>query len=64
MRNPQTNGKASQGSDMDPGDEAPPSTEGTGEDLCPDCKGSGRVDGAKCENCGGSGRVTEGVGGA
>jgi DnaJ-class molecular chaperone len=49
---------------MDPGDEAPPNTEGTAEDLCPHCNGSGRVDGAKCENCGGSGRVTEGVGGA
>ena len=47
-----------------PGDEAPPGTQGTGEDLCPTCSGSGRADGSKCETCGGTGRVTEGVGGA
>jgi DnaJ-class molecular chaperone len=47
-----------------PGDEAPPGTQGTAENLCPNCSGSGRADGGKCENCGGTGRVIEGVGGA
>jgi DnaJ-class molecular chaperone len=50
--------------DLQPGDEAPPGTEGTGENVCPRCGGSGRADGAPCENCGGSGRVIEAVGGA
>jgi DnaJ-class molecular chaperone len=49
--------------DQNPGDKAPSGAEGTGEDLCPDCKGSGRVEAGKCETCGGSGTVTEGVGG-
>jgi hypothetical protein len=35
-----------------------------GENLCPDCSGSGRVDGSECATCGGSGKVVEGVGGA
>jgi hypothetical protein len=52
------------GRDIKPGDEAPPNTPGTGEDLCPDCKGSGRIDGAKCETCDGTGRIVEGIGGA
>jgi hypothetical protein len=26
-----------------PGDEAPRGTPGTGEDVCPECKGSGRI---------------------
>ncbi len=46
-----------------PGDEAPPGTPGSGEDVCPHCGGSGRRDGAACEECGGSGRVIRGVGG-
>lgn len=50
--------------DMNPGDEAPPGTAGTGEDICPVCEGSGSVDGAVCDNCGGSGKIIEGVGGA
>ena len=50
--------------DMAPGDEAPPGTPGTGEDLCPRCSGEGTVDGADCEECGGTGRVIKGVGGA
>ena len=50
--------------DMAPGDEAPPGTEGAGENLCSDCEGTGRRDDAPCPTCGGTGRVTEGVGGA
>ena len=49
---------------MSPGDEAPPGTPGTGEAMCPDCKGSGRIAGAPCETCSGTGRVVEGIGGA
>jgi RecJ-like exonuclease len=49
--------------DLAPGDEVPPSTEDAGEDLCPQCGGSGRVDGEPCPNCGGSGRVIVPVGG-
>ena len=49
---------------MNPGDAAPPGTPGTGEALCPDCSGSGKVRGKKCETCGGTGKVIEGIGGA
>jgi DnaJ-class molecular chaperone len=49
---------------MAPGDEAPPGTKGTGEDICPECGGSGRRDGDECRECGGTGRVVRGVGGA
>jgi hypothetical protein len=47
-----------------PGDEAPPGTPGTGEDICPQCKGSGKRDGRQCENCAGTGKVIRGIGGA
>lgn len=50
--------------DMSPGDEAPPGTPGTGEDICRVCRGTGRVDDRKCENCDGTGRIIEGIGGA
>lgn len=46
-----------------PGDEATPGTTNTGETLCPDCSGSGQVDGQACATCKGTGRVTEGIGG-
>ncbi len=46
-----------------PGDEAPEGTAGTGDALCPQCSGSGRIDGNPCPNCGGTGVVTEGIGG-
>jgi hypothetical protein len=46
-----------------PGDEAAPGTPGTGENLCPDCKGSGRLGNAPCKSCGGTGKVIEGIGG-
>ncbi|WP_207481144.1 hypothetical protein [Arenibaculum pallidiluteum] len=49
---------------MNPGDEAPPGTPGTGEDICPVCGGTGRTDQAVCRNCGGTGRIVEGIGGA
>ncbi len=49
---------------MNPGDEAPPGAAGTGENICRNCGGSGRIDGRPCEECGGSGKVVEGIGGA
>jgi hypothetical protein len=47
-----------------PGDEAPPGTPGTGEDICPECNGSGRKDGKRCQNCAGTGKIIRGIGGA
>ncbi len=52
------------GDPMNPGDEAPSGAPGTGENLCPDCAGSGLKEGATCPTCRGSGKVIEGVGGA
>jgi RecJ-like exonuclease len=49
---------------LNPGDKAAPGTPGTGENVCPECKGSGRVGAAPCRTCGGTGRVIEGIGGA
>ena len=49
--------------DLAPGDVAAPDTPEAGEDLCPDCGGAGRRDGADCPTCQGTGRVIEGVGG-
>ncbi len=48
---------------MRPGDEAPPGTVGTGEDVCPDCQGTGKVQGSSCKTCGGTGKVTKAIGG-
>jgi DnaJ-class molecular chaperone len=48
---------------MNPGDDAPPGTPGTGENICPDCQGSGKLQGAPCKTCGGTGRVTKGIAG-
>lgn len=48
---------------MRPGDEAPPEEPTTGDNICPDCSGSGELDGAECATCGGSGTVAEAVGG-
>jgi hypothetical protein len=49
---------------MYPGDDAPPGTPGTGEDICPECGGKGRVQGGgECRTCGGSGKVFKGIAG-
>jgi hypothetical protein len=48
-----------------PGDEAAPGSPQTGEDICPECNGSGKkADQTACPNCGGSGRVVRIVGDA
>jgi len=49
---------------MNPGDEAPAGTPGTGEAVCPRCGGSGRLGAADCPDCGGTGRIIAGIGGA
>lgn len=50
--------------EMRPGDQAPPGTPDTGENLCPACGGSGRTeDGGPCPECEGTGRVIEAIGG-
>lgn len=51
------------GEPLNPGDEAAPGTPGTGDDICPLCRGTGQLDGATCDNCGGSGTVVQGIGG-
>jgi len=48
---------------MHPGDEAPEGTVGTGEDVCPTCHGTGKIDGKPCPDCGGDGYIIEGIGG-
>jgi hypothetical protein len=48
---------------LNPGDVAAPGTPGTGQNSCPQCGGSGRIDGETCERCGGTGQVVEGIGG-
>ena len=49
---------------INPGDAGPPGTPGTGENVCPDCKGSGRMGAVACKTCGGTGKIIEGIGGA
>jgi hypothetical protein len=49
---------------MRPGDEAAPGSVGTGEGICQECRGSGKLEnGAECPNCEGTGYVIEGIGG-
>jgi len=49
---------------LNPGDQATPGTPGTGENVCPACKGTGRIEAQPCPTCGGTGKVIEGMGGA
>ncbi|MES2207738.1 MAG: hypothetical protein V4525_13225 [Pseudomonadota bacterium] len=49
---------------INPGDEAAPGTPGSGEDICPQCKGCGKnEEGKRCPECGGTGVVIKGIGG-
>ena len=50
-------------SSRNPGDEAPPGTPGTGEDVCPHCHGSGRMAEGPCRECGGTGKIVRAIGG-
>jgi len=56
-------GKTSSRPNLNSGDEAEPGTPGTGENVCPDCAGSGRVGAQPCNTCGGTGKVIEGISG-
>lgn len=47
-----------------PGDQAPEGTPGSGDNVCPNCSGSGELDGQKCTACEGTGVVQDAVGGA
>jgi hypothetical protein len=47
-----------------PGDETPPDSPQTAEQICPDCGGSGRREEKPCDTCGGSGRVVRILGDA
>lgn len=49
---------------MAPGDQAPEGTPSTGENVCPQCGGSGRLGASACPNCEGTGKVIVGIGGA
>jgi hypothetical protein len=51
-------------SETAPGDEAPPGTPGTGENICRRCNGTGRLGEKPCPECEGTGRVVQGIGGA
>ncbi|MEK8092759.1 hypothetical protein WOC76_09540 [Methylocystis sp. IM3] len=54
-----------------PEDDPAPGAPGTGEDICPECRGTGRKTDfdtgarfdAPCPRCDGSGRIVEGIGG-
>jgi hypothetical protein len=65
LRQAATEGTETAGADMNPGDQAPPGSPQTGENVCRDCLGKGiRGDGSRCETCGGTGKVIELVGDA
>lgn len=49
---------------MNPGDEVAPGTPGSGEDVCPECHGSGKLTSGPCKNCGGTGKIIRAIGGA
>lgn len=41
-----------------------PGTAGMGEDVCPACRGCGKLaSGQPCPECGGTGKIVEGMGG-
>lgn len=48
---------------LKPGDEAAAGTPGTGDDICPDCHGTGKMEGKPCPACDGSGTITRAIGG-
>ena len=54
---------ASDQTPLSPGDDAAEGAAGAGENLCPDCDGSGRLEGRACPTCDGTGKVIEGIGG-
>ncbi|WP_237213865.1 hypothetical protein [Falsiroseomonas oryziterrae] len=63
MAEPKEGGRAGGGTKLNPGDAAAPGTPGTGEAICPDCEGKGRVANRPCPNCDGTGKVVAGLAG-
>jgi DnaJ-class molecular chaperone len=59
---PQDQGASDQ-TKLNPGDQAEPGTPGAGENICPECKGTGRIGAAACPICDGTGKIIEGIGG-
>ena len=55
--------KGQSGGKPNPGDQAKPGTPGTGENTCPDCRGSGKLGAKPCPTCGGTGKIIEGISG-
>lgn len=49
---------------LNPGAETAGGMPGTGEGICPECQGDGRIAGSLCPHCGGSGTITYAIGGA
>jgi len=64
QRPPQSNPGGQPRRPRKPGSEAPAGTAGTGDAICPTCRGSGRTQGDRCPDCAGTGVVTQGIGGA
>lgn len=65
MKDLKSGSSTTSGADLNPGDQAPPGSPQTGENVCPRCGGQGRrADGERCEHCGGTGKVIEIVGDA
>jgi RecJ-like exonuclease len=64
MSNTPDDRAASNQTKLNPGDQAEPGAPGAGENICPECKGSGRIGVTSCPNCGGTGKIIEGIGGA
>ncbi|MBM6595583.1 hypothetical protein [Microvirga pudoricolor] len=48
---------------LNPGDEAEPGSPGSGENICSECQGSGKIGAVECPICGGTGIVITGIGG-
>ncbi len=51
------------GPKLNPGDDGAPGTPGVAENVCPECRGSGKTGATPCQNCGGTGIVNEGLAG-
>ncbi|WP_134496641.1 hypothetical protein [Microvirga pakistanensis] len=49
---------------LNPGDQADLDTPGAGENVCQECKGTGKIGDKECPICGGTGVVIEEIGGA
>lgn len=47
-----------------PGDAKQLGPAGVGEDVCPECGGSGKVDGEQCPYCSGRGKILVEIAGA